>query len=143
MTASSPTSAAKGQPAAIVPATTQTPKAIIPAEVKNEITVSMIGRLSSEREAAHQSDRAQSFSLRFQRIYRRTGDVYLFGKLLPFFRDLQPVRLIGRGARLQRPLTAIVRILAVSLGRIHFPLAFCHTFPAIRLALYSGSVAYR
>jgi len=29
-------SAAKGQPAAIVPATTQTPKAIIPAEIKNE-----------------------------------------------------------------------------------------------------------
>jgi hypothetical protein len=34
---------AKGQPAAIVPATTQTPKAIIPAEIKNESTVSMIG----------------------------------------------------------------------------------------------------
>jgi hypothetical protein len=40
---------AKGQPAAIVPATTQTPKAIIPAEIKNESTVSMRGPLSSER----------------------------------------------------------------------------------------------
>jgi hypothetical protein len=34
---------AKGQPTAIVPATTQTPKAIIPAEIRNENTVSMIG----------------------------------------------------------------------------------------------------
>ena len=50
MTASSPMSVqAKGQPAMIVPATTQTPKAIIPAEIKNESTVSMIGPLSSER----------------------------------------------------------------------------------------------
>src|SRR5260370_34455336 len=43
MTGSSPISAAKGQPAAIVPATTQTPKAIIPTEIKNESTLSMIG----------------------------------------------------------------------------------------------------
>src|SRR5258705_13801062 len=43
MTGSSPMSAAKGQPAAIVPATTQTPKAIIPTEIKNESTLSMIG----------------------------------------------------------------------------------------------------
>ena len=43
MTASSPMSEAKGQPAAIVPATTQTKKAIIPAEIRNESTVSMIG----------------------------------------------------------------------------------------------------
>ena len=34
---------ARGQPAAIVPTITQTPKAIIPAEIKNESTVSMIG----------------------------------------------------------------------------------------------------
>jgi hypothetical protein len=40
---------ARGQPAAIVPTITQTPKAIIPAEIKNESTVSMIGPLSSER----------------------------------------------------------------------------------------------
>jgi hypothetical protein len=40
---------AQGQPAMIVPTTTQTPKAIIPAEIKNESTVSMIGPLSSER----------------------------------------------------------------------------------------------
>jgi hypothetical protein len=40
---------AQGQPAMIVPATTQTPKAIIPAEIKNESTVSMIGPLSPER----------------------------------------------------------------------------------------------
>jgi hypothetical protein len=40
---------ANGQPAVIVPATTQTPKAIIPAEIRNESTISMIGRLSSER----------------------------------------------------------------------------------------------
>jgi hypothetical protein len=32
----------QGQPAVIVPATTQTPKAIIPAEIRNESTVSMI-----------------------------------------------------------------------------------------------------
>jgi hypothetical protein len=37
----------QGQPAVIVPATTQTPKAIIPAEIRNESTVSMIGPLSS------------------------------------------------------------------------------------------------
>jgi hypothetical protein len=48
MTASSPMSVqAKGQPAAIVAATTQTPKAIIPTEIRNESTVSMIGPLSS------------------------------------------------------------------------------------------------
>jgi hypothetical protein len=41
-------SEAKGQPAAIVPATTQTPKAIIPAEIRNESTVSMIGPFSLE-----------------------------------------------------------------------------------------------
>jgi hypothetical protein len=40
---------AKGQPAVIVPTTTQTPKAIIPAEIRNESTISMIGPLSSER----------------------------------------------------------------------------------------------
>ena len=34
---------AKGQPAAIVPTTTQTPKAIIPAEIRSESTISMIG----------------------------------------------------------------------------------------------------
>jgi hypothetical protein len=39
---------AKGQPAVIVPTTTQTPKAIIPAEMRNESTISMIGPLSSE-----------------------------------------------------------------------------------------------
>ena len=33
---------AKGQPAVIVPTTTQTPKAIIPAEIRNESTISMI-----------------------------------------------------------------------------------------------------
>ena len=38
-------SEAKGQPAAIVPATTQTPKATIPADIRNESTVSMIGPL--------------------------------------------------------------------------------------------------
>jgi hypothetical protein len=44
MTASNPMSAqAKGQPAVIVPAATQTPKAIIPAEIRNENTISMIG----------------------------------------------------------------------------------------------------
>ena len=44
MTASSPMSGqAQGQPAMIVPATTQTPNAIIPAEIRNESTVSMIG----------------------------------------------------------------------------------------------------
>jgi hypothetical protein len=32
----------QGQPAVIVPATTQTPKAIIHAEIRNESTVSMI-----------------------------------------------------------------------------------------------------
>jgi hypothetical protein len=37
MTASSPMSV-QGQPAVIVPATTQTPKAIIPAEIRNEST---------------------------------------------------------------------------------------------------------
>src|SRR5437016_2275259 len=36
---------AKGQPAVIVPTTTQTPKAIIPAEIRNESTISMIGPL--------------------------------------------------------------------------------------------------
>ncbi len=45
MTASSPMSEAKGQPATIVPATTQTPKATIPAEIRNKSTVSMIGPL--------------------------------------------------------------------------------------------------
>jgi len=46
MTASSPISVqAKDQPAAVVPATTQTPKAIIPAEIRNENTASMIGPL--------------------------------------------------------------------------------------------------
>jgi hypothetical protein len=51
MTGSIPMSGqAKGKPAAIVTATTQTPKAIIPAEIKNESTVSMIAPLSSERE---------------------------------------------------------------------------------------------
>jgi hypothetical protein len=40
---------AKGQPAVIVPTTTQTPKAIIPAEIRNESTISMIDPLSSER----------------------------------------------------------------------------------------------
>jgi hypothetical protein len=50
MTASKPMSVqAKGQPAAIVPATTQMPKAIIPAEIRNENTISMIDPLSSER----------------------------------------------------------------------------------------------
>jgi hypothetical protein len=42
MTASSPMSV-QGQPAVIVTATTQTPKAIIPAEIRIESTVSMIG----------------------------------------------------------------------------------------------------
>jgi hypothetical protein len=43
MTASIPMSGqAKGKPAAIVTAATQTPKTIIPAEIKNESTVSMI-----------------------------------------------------------------------------------------------------
>ena len=42
VTASSPMSV-QGQPAVIVSATTQTPKAIIPAEIRNESTVSMIG----------------------------------------------------------------------------------------------------
>jgi hypothetical protein len=36
---------AKGEPAASVPATIQTPKAMIPAEIKSESTVSMIGPL--------------------------------------------------------------------------------------------------
>ena len=35
------------QPAAIVLTTTQTPKAIIPAEIRNESTVSMIGQMAS------------------------------------------------------------------------------------------------
>ena len=44
LTGSSPMSVqAKGQPAAIVPATTQTPRAVIPTEIKNERTVSMKG----------------------------------------------------------------------------------------------------
>jgi hypothetical protein len=44
MTASIPMSGqAKGKPASIVTASTQTPKTIIPAEIKNESTVSMIG----------------------------------------------------------------------------------------------------
>jgi hypothetical protein len=42
MTASSPMSV-QGQPAVIVSATTQTPKAIIPAEINRESIVSMIG----------------------------------------------------------------------------------------------------
>jgi hypothetical protein len=42
MTASSPMSV-QGQPAVIGTATTQTPKPIIPAEIRNESTVSMIG----------------------------------------------------------------------------------------------------
>jgi hypothetical protein len=51
MTGSNPMSVqAKGQPAAIVPATTQTPKAIIPAEIKNESTVSMMGARKIESE---------------------------------------------------------------------------------------------
>jgi hypothetical protein len=33
----------QGQPAVIVSATTQTPKAIIPAEIRNESTVFMVG----------------------------------------------------------------------------------------------------
>ena len=37
----------QGQPAVIVPATTQTPKAIIPAKIRNENTKSIIGPLSS------------------------------------------------------------------------------------------------
>ena len=42
MTGSSPISVqAKGEPAAIVPATIQTPKAIIPTEIRYETTVSM------------------------------------------------------------------------------------------------------
>ena len=46
MTVSSPMSVqAKGEPAASVPATIQTPKAMIPAEIKSESTVSMIGPL--------------------------------------------------------------------------------------------------
>src|ERR1700682_2203467 len=52
MTASSPMSV-QGQPAVIVPATTQTPKAIIPAEIRNENTVSMIGPLSSSTAGRH------------------------------------------------------------------------------------------
>jgi hypothetical protein len=36
---------AKGEPAASVPATIQTPKAMIPTEIKSESTVSMIGPL--------------------------------------------------------------------------------------------------
>src|SRR5258708_14941904 len=43
MAGSSPMRPAQGQPAAIVPATAQTPKAIIPTEIKNETTLSMIG----------------------------------------------------------------------------------------------------
>jgi hypothetical protein len=35
----------EGEPAAIVPATTHAPKAIIPADIKNENAVSMIGPL--------------------------------------------------------------------------------------------------
>src|ERR1700738_5272240 len=52
MTASSPMSV-QGQPAVIVPATTQTPKAMIPAEIRNESTVSMIGPLSSSTAGRH------------------------------------------------------------------------------------------
>jgi hypothetical protein len=37
----------------IVPATTQTPKAIIPAEIRNESAVSMIGPLSSSTAGRH------------------------------------------------------------------------------------------
>jgi hypothetical protein len=40
---------AKGAAAAIVPATIQTPKAIIPTEIKNESTVSMMGKGRSRR----------------------------------------------------------------------------------------------
>ena len=51
MTGSIPMSGqAKGKPAAIVTTTTQTPKAIIPAEIKNESTVSMIGDRKIESE---------------------------------------------------------------------------------------------
>jgi hypothetical protein len=52
-------SAAKGQPAAIVPVITQMPKAIIPDEIKNESTVSMIGPLF------------QSANNRWRGIFRR------------------------------------------------------------------------
>jgi hypothetical protein len=45
MTASSPMSV-QAQPASIVLTTTQTPKAIIPAEIRNESTISIIGPLS-------------------------------------------------------------------------------------------------
>jgi hypothetical protein len=59
MTASSPMSV-QGQPAVIVAATTQTPKAIIPAEINRESTVSMIGRLffRAEGGAAGEEKRA-------------------------------------------------------------------------------------
>ena len=47
MTGSSPISVqAKGEPAAIVPATIQTPKAIIPTEIRYETTVSMASGLN-------------------------------------------------------------------------------------------------
>jgi hypothetical protein len=42
----------EGQPAVIVPATAQTPKAIIPDEIRNESTVSTIGPLSSSTAGA-------------------------------------------------------------------------------------------
>jgi hypothetical protein len=48
MTATSPMSV-QGQPTVIVAAITQRPKAIIPAEINRESTVSMIGPLSSGR----------------------------------------------------------------------------------------------
>jgi hypothetical protein len=51
MTASIPMSGqAKGKPEAIVAATTQTPKAIIPAEIKNESTISMMEARKIEAE---------------------------------------------------------------------------------------------
>jgi hypothetical protein len=94
VTTSSPKSI-QGQPAAIVSATTQTPRAIIPAEIRNESTVSMIGPLSSrvkvgppaegERPAAPAAqNRAANGGLR-----RPTG------------RDLRPTNAAGRSCGLR------------------------------------------
>jgi hypothetical protein len=43
----------------------------------------------------------------------------LFGKLLPLFGDLEPVRFIRRSAGLQRALPTIIRILTITLSRTH------------------------
>ena len=53
MTVSVPMSAqAKGEPAAIVPATIQMPKAMIPIEIKNENATFMLASISKEERSA-------------------------------------------------------------------------------------------